>query len=437
MYKHPKTDGEVAMKRGAKIAVLLMLLAPQAAKAADAPINKADTVWMLLSSALVLFMVPGLALFYGGMVRKKNTLNTLMMSLICMGLITLEWVVLGFSASFGTGLGGFLGGLNHIFLKGVGLEPLKDYAGTIPGYAFVLFQMMFAIIAPALISGAVVERMKFSAYVLFILLWAIFVYNPVCHWVWAKEGWLMKLGALDFAGGTVIHINAGISALVAALILGKRKGFLRENFLPHNIPLTVIGTALLWFGWFGFNAGSALEAGKLSVLAFMNTQVAAATAAFAWVLAEQVRFGKMSTIGFCSGAVAGLVAITPAAGFVNTAGAIAIGAIAGVVCSWAVELKVKLRMDDSLDVFGVHGIGGLIGAVATGIFACVGEKGLIYGNFALVGKQILASLITVVYSAVLTLVILKVVDILVGLRVDSETEVAGLDIMVHGEEAYK
>ncbi len=399
--------------------------------------NKADTNWLLVSSALVLLMTPGLALFYGGMARRRNIINTLMMSLICMGLITVEWVVLGFSMSFGSGISGFIGGLQHIFLKGVGVEPLKDYATTVPGYAFVLFQMMFAIITPALISGAVVERMKFSAYVLFITLWALLVYNPVCHWVWAKDGWLMKLGALDFAGGTVVHINAGISALVAAVMLGRRRSFLKESILPHNIPLTVIGTGLLWFGWFGFNAGSALEAGKLATLAFMNTHVAAAAAAFAWSVMEYMRFGKPSAIGFCSGAVAGLVAITPAAGFVGVGSALIIGIVAGVLCSYTVELKFRFRYDDSLDVFGVHGIGGLWGAVATGIFASVGAKGLIFGGFAQFGKQILASVATIAYSAVLTAVIVKLVDVLVGIRATAEEEEMGLDVSLHGEEAYR
>ncbi len=400
-------------------------------------INKADTTWLLISSALVLLMTPGLALFYGGMVRSKNAVNTLMMSFVCMGIVTIEWIILGYSLSFGSGLGGFLGGLNHIFLNGVTSNPSKDYAVTVPEYAFVTFQMMFAIITPALISGALVERMKFSAYILFILLWSIFVYNPICHWVWAKDGWLYKLGALDFAGGTVVHINAGISALVAAFVLGRRKGFMREQILPHNVVLTALGTGLLWFGWFGFNAGSALEAGKLSSLAFITTHVAAASAAFAWMIAEYIRFGRASTIGFCSGAVAGLVAITPASGFVGIKGALAIGLIAGALCSYTVELKIKFGYDDSLDVFGVHGIGGLWGAIATGIFARVGAKGLLLGNFSQLLKQILACAATIVYSAVLTFVILKLIEAVIGLRVTREDEEMGLDLTQHGEEAYK
>lgn len=382
-------------------------------------------------------MTPGLALFYGGMVRSKNALNTLMMSLVCMGMITIEWIVLGYSLSFGEGLGWFLGGFNHLFLKGVGVEPLKDYATTVPGFAFVTFQMMFAIITPALISGAVVERMKFSSYMLFVLLWALLVYNPVCHWVWAKDGWLYRLGALDFAGGTVVHINAGVAALVAAFVLGRRKGFLREKLLPHNVTLTALGTGLLWFGWFGFNAGSALEAGKTASLAFITTHIAAAAGAFSWMLAEYIRFGKSSTIGFCSGAVAGLVAITPACGFVGIKGALAIGIISGALCSYTVELKNRFGYDDSLDVFGVHGIGGLWGAIATGIFASVGAKGLLLGGFGLFLKQILASAVTVVYSAVLTFVILKVIDAVIGLRVTKEDEEMGLDLTLHGEEAYR
>ena len=400
-------------------------------------INKADTTWLLISSALVLLMTPGLALFYGGMVRSKNAVNTLMMSFVCMGIVTIEWIVLGYSLSFGSGLGGFLGGLSHIFLNGVSSNPSKDYAVTVPEYAFVTFQMMFAIITPALISGALVERMKFSAYILFILLWSVLVYNPVCHWVWAKDGWLYKLGALDFAGGTVVHINAGISALVAAFVLGRRKGFMREQILPHNVVLTALGTGLLWFGWFGFNAGSALEAGKLSSLAFITTHIAAASAAFAWMIAEYIRFGRASTIGFCSGAVAGLVAITPASGFVGIKGALAIGIIAGALCSYTVELKMRFGYDDSLDVFGVHGIGGLWGAIATGIFASVGAKGLLLGNFSQLLKQILACAVTIVYSAVLTFAILKLIEITIGLRVTREDEEMGLDLTQHGEEAYK
>ena len=400
-------------------------------------VNKADTVWVLLCAALVLLMTPGLALFYGGMVREKNVLNTLMMNIVCMGIITLQWVVIGYSLSFGKGFGGVVGSLEHAFFNHVGLNPSPSYASTVPILAFALFQMMFAIITPALISGAVVERMKFSAYLAFILLWATLVYDPICYWVWNQNGWLYKLGALDFAGGTVVHINAGISALVAAFILGKRKGFMKESILPHNITLTVIGTGLLWFGWFGFNAGSALAAGKLSTLAFATTHIASATAAFVWILLEYMKYKTPSTIGFCSGAVAGLVAITPAAGFVGIKGAMAIGAGAGAICFYTVTLKHKFGYDDALDVFGVHGIGGLWGAVATGIFASVGAKGLLLGDFAQFGKQILACAITLIYAGLLTFAILKAIDAVIGLRVSEEAEISGLDLELHGEKGYR
>ena len=423
------------MKKALWSLVFLALAPPSFA--ASATVNKADTAWLLVSSSLVLLMVPGLALFYGGMVRSKNAINTLMMSLVCMGIVTIEWIALGYSLSFGEGLGGFLGGLDHLFLKGVGMAPLKDYAATVPGLAFVTFQMMFAIITPALVSGAVVERMKFSAYILFILLWSIFVYDPICHWVWAKDGWLFKLGALDFAGGTVVHINAGVAAIVAALVLGKREGFLEEKLLPHSVIITALGTGLLWFGWFGFNAGSALESGKLAAMAFITTHIAAAAGAFSWLIAEYIRFGKASTIGFCSGAVAGLVAITPASGFVGVKGALIIGIIAGVLCSYTVELKMRFGYDDSLDVFGVHGIGGLWGAIATGLFASIGAKGLIYGGISQLLKQVAAIVATIAYSAVVTFVILKVLDAIIGLRVSSEDEEMGLDLTQHGEEAYR
>ncbi len=418
--------------------ILLLLASNAFAQNISNPIiNKADTVWILLCSALVLFMTPGLALFYGGMVREKNVLNTLMMNIVCMGIITLQWIAIGYSLSFGKGIWGIVGNFEHVFFKDVGLIPSSIYASSVPILAFALFQMMFAIITPALISGAIVERMKFSAYLIFILLWATLVYDPICYWVWNQNGWLYKLGALDFAGGTVVHINAGISALVAAFILGRRKGFMKENILPHNITLTVIGTGLLWFGWFGFNAGSALEAGKLSTLAFATTHIASATGAFTWVMLEYMKYKTPSTIGFCSGAVAGLVAITPAAGFVGINGAIAIGLGAGIICFYTVTLKHRLGYDDSLDVFGVHGIGGLWGAIATGIFASIGAKGLIFGGFAQFGKQILASFVTLTYSGLATFLILKAIDLTIGLRVNEEIEISGLDLELHGEKGYR
>ena len=425
-------------KRIWAVAVPLLLFAPSVAMASPGgKVNGADTAWLLVSTALVMLMTPGLAFFYGGMVRSRNVLNALMMSLVALGVITLQWVVIGYSLSFGHDIGHIIGGLNHLFLRGVGMDPSPIYAPTVPHLVFMAFQMMFAIITPALISGAVVERMKFSAYVVFVLLWATLVYDPVCHWVWGHGGWLARLGALDFAGGTVVHINAGISALAAALVLGRRKGFLKEPIMPNNVVLTAIGAGLLWFGWFGFNAGSALTSGKLSALAFVNTHVAAATAALSWLIIEYIQHGKASTIGFCSGLVAGLVAITPAAGFVNVLGAIFIGATVGPICYSAVVLKVKLGYDDSLDAFGVHGIGGLWGALATGLVAVVGARGLFTGSAAQFGKQVLASGVTIVYAFVLTYIILKVIDAVMGLRVGPEVEQVGLDLELHGEEGYK
>jgi len=400
-------------------------------------ISGADTAWLLVASALVMLMTPGLAFFYGGMVRNKNVLNTLFLSFIALAIITLEWIIIGYSMSFGKDIGGFIGGLNHLFLRGVGLAPSPDYATTVPAVVFMIFQMMFAIITPALISGAVVERMKFSAYVWFILLWSLLVYNPVCHWVWGGGGWLGKLGALDFAGGTVIHINAGISALVAAIVLGKRKGYPRADLSPHNLGLTAIGAGLLWFGWFGFNAGSALGANQTAALAFVTTHIAAASASFSWIIAEWIHVGKPSTLGAVSGLVAGLVAITPAAGFVSPIAAIFIGFGAGIICYIAVLLKGKFGYDDSLDAFGVHGIGGIWGAIATGIFASHDATGLLAGNFHQFIVQIIAVVVSVVYAGVMSFIILKVIQAIIGLRVSSEDEVTGLDLTGHGEVGYK
>ena len=400
-------------------------------------ISGADTAWLLVASALVMLMTPGLAFFYGGMVRNKNVLNTLFLSFIALAVITLEWIIIGYSMSFGKDIGGFIGGLNHLFLRGVGLAPSPDYATTVPAVVFMIFQMMFAIITPALISGAVVERMKFSAYVWFILLWSLLVYNPVCHWVWGGGGWLGKLGALDFAGGTVVHINAGISALVAAIVLGKRKGYPRADLSPHNLGLTAIGAGLLWFGWFGFNAGSALGANQTAALAFVTTHIAAASASFSWIIAEWIHVGKPSTLGAVSGLVAGLVAITPAAGFVSPIGAIFIGFGAGIICYIAVLLKGKFGYDDSLDAFGVHGIGGIWGAIATGIFASHDATGLLAGNFHQFIVQIIAVVVSVVYAGVMSFIILKVIQAIIGLRVSSEDEVTGLDLTGHGEVGYK
>ena len=417
--------------------------APAASSApALAKIDSGDTAWVLMSSALVLLMTaPGLALFYGGMVRQKNALGTLMQSFIILALISLQWVLWGYSLAFGPDKGGIIGGLEWVGLSGVGATPNADYAATIPHTAFMLFQMMFAVITPALITGAFAERKKFSTFLVFILVWATVVYDPLAHWVWGVGGWLRNLGALDFAGGTVVHISSGISALAAALVIGKRKGYGHQPMPPHNLPLTVMGASLLWFGWFGFNAGSALAANGLAAHAFMTTNTATAAAALGWMLTEWSSRGKPTVLGAASGAVAGLVAITPAAGFVTPMAAIVIGAVAGTICYLACNLKSKLGYDDSLDVVGVHGVGGTWGALATGIFATklvndAGGDGLLYGNPKQLGVQLLAVLVTWVLGFVMTTVILKVLDGIMGLRVTDEEEAAGLDLSQHSETAY-
>ena len=419
--------------------------APAAAAPAPAPaskIDKGDTAWMLTSSALVLLMTaPGLALFYGGMVRQKNALATLMQSFIIMAVISIQWVLWGYTLAFGPDKGGIIGGLDYLGLRGVGIEPFDTYSKTIPHQAFVIFQMMFAIITPALITGAFAERKRFSAFLLFTVLWATVVYDPLAHWVWADGGWLRKLGALDFAGGTVVHISSGVSALVCAMVLGKRKGYGHQPMQPHNLPMTVMGAGLLWFGWFGFNAGSALEANGLAVSAFLATNTGAAAAALGWMFTEWMTRGKPTVLGAASGAVAGLVAITPAAGFVGPVSSIVIGAVAGALCYSACNFKSRLGYDDSLDVVGVHGVGGTWGALATGLFASkavneAGGDGLFYGNPGQLWTQIVAVAATVVMAIVATYVILKVVDALVGLRVSDEDEIAGLDLSQHSETAY-
>lgn len=405
------------------------------------PINAGDTAWVLVSSALVMLMTPGLAFFYGGMVRRKNVLSILMQCCIILGLISVQWVLYGYSLSFAPGKG-FWGGFGWSGLNGVGLEPYADYSATIPHQAFMIFQAMFAIITPALIIGAFAERMKFSAFLLFMVLWATFVYNPICHWVWGIGGWLRNMGALDFAGGTVVHINAGIAALATALAIGKRKGLNGHTPAPHNLPFVVLGTALLWFGWFGFNAGSALAANGLATSAFVVTNTAAAAAGLSWAIIEWLRNGKTTIFGFCSGAVAGLVAITPAAGFVNVISAVIIGLLVSVFCYIAVSvIKPALGYDDSLDAFGVHCIGGIWGALATGLFATktinsAGGDGLFYGNPAQLKIQLIAVAATLAYSFVVTFVIYKVVDLIVGLRVKEEDENIGLDLTQHHERAY-
>jgi Amt family ammonium transporter len=405
-------------------------------------IDKGDTAWMLTSCALVLLMTaPGLALFYAGMVRQKNALGTLMHSFIIMALISIQWVLWGYSLAFGPDVGGVIGGLDWVGLRGVGGEPFAAYSKTIPHSVFMLFQMMFAIITPALITGAFAERKKFSAFILFTLLWATFVYDPLAHWVWGDGGWLKSLGALDFAGGTVVHISSGVSALVCALVIGRRRGYGHQPMQPHNLPFTVIGAGLLWFGWFGFNAGSALEANALAASAFLATNTGAAAAALGWMFTEWISRGKPTVLGAASGAVAGLVAITPASGFVGPVSSIVIGALAGFLCYSACNFKAKLGYDDSLDVVGVHGVGGTWGALATGIFASkavneAGADGLLYGNPGQLVTQVLAVAATVVLASIMTFVILKVVDAVLGLRVADEDEAAGLDLSQHSETAY-
>ena len=416
--------------------------APAAGAPAPSKIDKGDTAWMLTSSALVLLMTtPGLALFYGGMVRQKNALATLMQSFIIMAVISIQWVLWGYSLAFGPDKGGIVGGLDWVGLRGVGAEPFDAYSKTIPHQVFMLFQMMFAIITPALITGAFAERKKFSAFLLFTVLWATIVYDPLAHWVWGDGGWLKKLGALDFAGGTVVHISSGMSALVCAIVLGRRRGYGHQPMQPHNLPMTVMGAGLLWFGWFGFNAGSALEANGLAASAFTATNTGAAAAALGWMFTEWLTRGKPTVLGAASGAVAGLVAITPASGYVGPLSALVIGAIAGAVCYSACNLKSKFGYDDSLDVVGVHGVGGTWGALATGLFASKainegGDNGLFFGNPGQLWIQIVAVLATYALAIVATYVILKVVDAIVGLRVSAEDEVAGLDLSQHSETAY-
>ena len=420
----------------------LPLLA-QTPEAAPPPTNDSgDTAFILISAALVLFMtIPGLALFYGGLVRSKNVLGTLMQSFIMVGLITLQWVVIGYSIAFNTSGGSLLGGFDWLFLNGVGTDPNPDYAATIPHQLFMVFQMMFAIITPALMTGAFAERMKFATFLVFSLLWATFIYDPLAHWVWGVGGWLRTMGALDFAGGTVVHISSGVSALVAVLIMGKRLGYGKVPTPPHNLPFAVIGAAMLWVGWFGFNAGSALGANGLAAAAFVTTHVAAAMAALSWMMAEWMFGGKPTMLGAASGAVAGLVAITPAAGFVTPMAALVIGLGAGVVCYSAVMAKARLGYDDSLDVVGVHCVGGIFGAVLTGVFATTtvnpaGANGLLWGNPGLLVTQITAVLVTVAFAGIGTAVILTVLKALMGLRVSDSEERMGLDLSQHSESAY-
>lgn len=403
--------------------------------------NAGDTAWILMSTGLVMLMTPGLAFFYGGMVRRKNVLGVLMQCFTILCVLSLQWVLFGYSLSFAPGKG-FFGGLQWIGLNGVGLEPFKDYAATIPHQAFMIFQAMFAVITPALIIGAFAERMKFSAFLLFTVLWATFVYDPIAHWIWGIGGWLRDLGALDFAGGTVVHINAGIAALAAALFIGKRKGYNHKPIAPHNLPHTVLGTALLWFGWFGFNAGSALAANGLAVNAFVVTNTAAAAAGLTWGVIEWIHNGKPTVFGTATGVVAGLVAITPAAGFVGPLSAIVIGIVVSILCFLMVAVvKPRLGYDDSLDAFGVHGIGGIWGALATGLFASklinpAAADGLFFGNPKQFLIQLAAVAVTMAYSFVATIILYKIVDWMLGMRVTEKDEVLGLDLTQHNENAY-
>lgn len=419
--------------------------APAAEAAPPPALDKGDTAWMLVATAFVLMMtIPGLALFYGGMVRRKNVLSMMMYSLTAAALVSVLWVVVGYSLAFGTSQGAlapYIGGFDKALLNGVGVSTVwTDAAGTaytIPESLFMVFQMTFAIITVAIMSGAIAERMKFSAFLIFVALWVLLVYAPIAHWVWNAQGWLFGAGALDYAGGTVVHVNSGIAGLVAAYVLGRRVGIGREPMAPHNLSLTLLGAGLIWVGWFGFNAGSALAADGRAAMAMVVTQVAAATAAFTWMIVERLARGKTSALGGASGAIAGLVAITPAAGYVTVGGALIMGVIAGLVCYWGVTgLKRVLKVDDSLDAFGLHGIGGIIGAVLTGFLATE----VITGGAPKIlpmGQQLFVQLegvvATLIYSGVMTFILLKVVDMLVGLRVTEEEEREGLDVSQHGE----
>lgn len=402
-------------------------------------INYTDTAWMLIATALVMIMTPTLAFFYGGLVRKKNILSVLMQTFVILSVISLQWILFGYSLAFGPDIGRVIGSLYHAGLNGVGMEPISGQ--TIPHQVFMLFQMMFAVITPALIIGAFVERIKFSGFLLFALLWTTFIYDPMAHWVWSPDGWLARLGALDFAGGTVIHILAGVSALVMAVMLGRRDG-LPNGHAPHNLPLAVLGAGFLWFGWFGFNAGSALAVGPVTVSAFLNTNTAAAAAGVTWMLLDWIENKVPTMLGVITGIVAGLVAVTPAAGYVKPMAAIAIGASGSIVgFIFVTKIKARFRYDDSLDVFGVHGMAGITGAVMTGIFATkeinpAGADGLLYGNPSQLLVQSLAVLVAIVFAAVGTFIIFKIVDRTIGLRVDAKDEHIGLDLTQHHEAGY-
>jgi len=412
-------------------------LEPDPIEEVPVKVNPGDTAWMLASTALVMFMTPGLAFFYGGLVRAKNVLATVMQSFIALALVSILWTLIGYTLAFGPDKGGVIGGLKFLGLSGVGADPV-GFAPTIPASVFMVFQMMFAVITPALITGAFAERMKFSGWLVFLGLWSVLVYSPLAHWVWGG-GFLGlgHLGALDFAGGTVVHINAGVAALAAAIYLGKRKGYGHDAFRPHNVPMVILGAAILWFGWFGFNAGSALASGGLAGSAFVATQLGTCGAVFGWLIPEWIRHKRATTVGAASGAVAGLVAITPASGFVAPVPAIIIGLVAGAVCFFAVNLKPRLGYDDSLDVVGVHMVGGIVGALLTGVFASlvINPAGA-EGSLAQFGKQAVAVGVTLVFSFCMTMALLKISDLLVGLRVSEEDEATGLDLSQHAEAGY-
>lgn len=411
----------------------LFMLFPVIASAEEtSQISYPDTAWIMISSALVMLMLPGLALFYGGMVRRKNVLSTLMHSFIPLGVITIQWVLFGYSLAFGNDIGHFVGDLSKVLFIGI---DYKTLSGTIPEYLFSMFQLMFAIITAALISGGMAERVDFKAYVVFIFIWSTVVYDPICHWVWGG-GWLGDMGALDFAGGTVVHIASGTAALAAAIVLKKRRGFPGKLMIPHSLPLTLLGAGLLWFGWFGFNAGSALAADEMAVLAFTNTQIATGAGLIGWLLAEFLKVGKASALGAASGIVAGLVAITPAAGFVEPLWAMVIGFLAGFICFYAVIVKLKVGYDDSLDVFGIHAIGGAWGALATGLFVTIGGTGMLAGNFNQIWVQLVGIVAAGTYSFIVTYVLVVIIDKTIGFRVNDEDEEMGLDTTQHGETGY-
>ena len=407
-------------------------------------INSGDTAFMLMCAALVLFMTPGLALFYGGLVRSKNVVNTMMMSFTAMAIVAVQWVIGGYSIAFGPNdgpLGWLIGGFHWLGLDGVGLTPNADYAPTIPHQLYMIFQAMFAIITPALISGSIVERMKFKAYALFILLWSTISYDLVAHWVWSTHGWLHAMGALDFAGGTVVHINAGVSALVAALYLGPRKDFPHRSTPPHNVTLVLLGGGMLWFGWFGFNAGSALGSTTTATVAFVATNTAAAAGMLGWMLLELCLKGKPTAVGAITGAVAGLVAITPACGFVTPLAAVVIGFGVAGTCYWVLNRRIKWKLDDTLDAFSVHGVGGIFGALMTGVLATKavnsdGNDGLIHGNPMLLLIQLIAVLSTIALAALVTFLLLKFIDATIGIRSNDADQSEGLDLVEHGEKGY-